>query len=218
VYSGTTKVDEYNHGTPESAPIMGFSYFAERGLWWNGTSSEAYYQNQSDVDVISRLNAGGFGYRADDHGNSNALADWLTVSPTETDVSGYGVIETIQDADYFKFFSPGGYVQMRADVAPLGPMLDLALKLVDADGHALASADTESLGEYVAAFVPEGDYYLVVTSHGGYGDIGQYFISGTTVPEPGVPLAAVYGIAWLMQRGTKKTRANKFAHATQIEW
>jgi hypothetical protein len=215
VYNGTFKVDEYNHGTAQTAPIMGFSYFAERGLWWNGPSSESPFQNQSDVDVISRLPGGGFGYRPDDHGNSNALADWLTVSPTETDVSGYGVIETIQDADYFKFFSPGGYVQMWADVAPLGPMLDLSLRLTDADGNMLALADTASLGEYVAALVPEGDYYLVVTSHGSYGDIGQYFISGTTVPEPGVAVAAFYGIAWLMHRRTK-ARANKFAHVTLI--
>jgi hypothetical protein len=49
--------------------------------------------------------------------------------------------------------------------------------------------------------VPAGDYYLAVSSHMGYGDVGQYFISGTVVPEPmALPLVMVVAGGWLMQR------------------
>jgi len=118
------------------------------------------------------------------------------------------VIETTDDADYFKFNTPGGMVSLTADVAPLGPMLDLALSLSDADGNVLALSDTASLGETVSALVPAGDYYLAVTSHGAYGDIGQYTISGI-VPEPGTATIVLLAVGWVLQRrdwGRRRTK------------
>lgn len=193
------KSDEYNHGSSASAPIMGFSYYAERGLWWTGLSS-ASYSTQSDLSIITRPQ-NGFGYRDDDHGNTRELSDVLTITDDGFTAGGYGVIETTADVDYFKFTSAGGLVNLTADVAPFGAMLDLALSLTDANGTVLASADTDSLGENVSALVPPGDYYLAVSSHQGYGDIGQYFISGSVVPEPlAMPWVFTLAAGWLFQR------------------
>jgi hypothetical protein len=87
-------------------------------------------------------------------------------------------------------------------------MLDLALSLTDADGNVLAISDTADLGETVSALVPAGDYYLAVTSHGAYGDIGQYTISGI-VPEPGTVTIVLLGLGWVLQRRDSGRRAMK---------
>jgi len=181
------KLDEYRGGhdpaNPDpTAPIMGFSYYAVRGVWAKGQSSNGSTSIQDDLAIISSP-ANGFGYRPDDHGNSPVLADPLS-EPDGNNFSGSGVIEQKTDVDYFHLTSAGGMLSARADVAAIGPMLDLALKLTDANGNVLAAADTASLGESLSLEVPAGDYYLAVSSHGGYGDIGTYTITGTAVPEP----------------------------------
>jgi hypothetical protein len=50
----------------------------------------------------------------------------------------------------------------------------------------VASADTASLGETLSANLAAGTYYLVVRSHGVYGDVGTYSISGTAPQGPSV--------------------------------
>jgi hypothetical protein len=198
-----SKTNEYRGGRDRSAPdptapIMGFSYYATRGMWSNGPSSLGPSSLQSDMDVIAQT-ANGFGYRPDDHGDSPATADLLNVIDGIA-ASGAGVIERMSDVDVFRFHSDGGLVQLRADVAALGAMLDLKLSLADALGNVLAAADTASLGESVSTSVTAGDYYLSVASHGNYGDVGQYTISGV-VPEPfGTPVVVILGVAWATQQ------------------
>lgn len=193
------KCNEYNPGSGISAPIMGSSHYADRGLWWSGASS-ASNTNQDDVGIISSF-TNGFGFRDDDHGNNSQRADVLTLSSDGLTASGNGVIETIADVDYFKITSPGGHVDFRADVAPYGAMLDLALKVTDVDGNILASVDTASLGEHFSMDTVPGDYYLAVSSHGDYGDMGQYSVTVSMVPEPvAVPLVLALTGGWLFQR------------------
>lgn len=209
--SSGTLIDPYRGGRDPSNPdatdpIMGFSYYATRGVWAKGTSADGPTSIQDDLAILSRA-ANGFGYRADDHGNSRLTADLLNVSDG-VHASGAGVIETTDDSDFFKFSTAGGAVSLTADVAPLGPMLDLALSLTDADGNVLAISDTADLGETVSALVPAGDYYLAVTSHGAYGDIGQYTISGI-VPEPGTVTIVLLGLGWVLQRRDSGRRAMK---------
>jgi hypothetical protein len=192
-----SRIDEYARGDDATAPIMGFSYYAQRGLWWKGTSLSAT-TIQDDLSIISSNN---FGYRQDDYGSSAQQATPLVVSDgVDIDALG-GVIERTSDSDWFKVTSPGGQLTLRANVAPLGPMLDLSLSLTDFEGNLLALADTSSLGEFISMDVPAGDYFVAVASHGGYGDIGQYTLSGTVVPEPaGTAAVLIVGGAWLMRQ------------------
>jgi hypothetical protein len=184
VYSGTTKTAEYNPGNSLIAPVMGNSYSAARGLWWKGPSVSSS-TIQDDLAVISGP-ANGFGYRADDHGNTPATADPLTVSGNA--VSAAGVIENTADVDDFKFTAGSGSARFTLNVAPYGAMLDGTLRLLNSNGDVLATADTAALGETISMNLTAGQYILQVSSHGSYGDIGQYTISGAIVPPPSAPV------------------------------
>jgi hypothetical protein len=213
--AGGNKTDEYNRGSDASAPIMGFSYYAQRGLWWLGPATSAL-SKQDDLQIIS---ANAFGYRVDDHGGDRAGATLLSAgNGVYIDAMG-GVIEQITDEDYFRLNSPGGLLTVHADVAPLGPMLDLSLRLLDVEGNLLALADTTSLGELISMEVAPGDYFVAVASHGSYGDVGQYTISGAVVPEPGqITVSLVVGAALLGRRGRmKKDPGSKLpGHSTSL--
>jgi hypothetical protein len=159
---------------------MGASYFAQRGMWWNGTSSLAADQVQDDLAVIAGA-ANGFGYRPDDHGQSRFNSTPLGASGTT--FSGPGVIERTNDLDMFSFTVPArSAVTFNVSGAPRGPMLDAILNLYAADGSLMRHADTAALGETVSVELPAGTYWVAVGSHGGYGDVGQYTVNGTYTP------------------------------------
>jgi len=195
-YSGTTKTAEYNPGNSLIAPIMGNSYYAARGLWWYGTSSISSTSMQDDMAIISG-STNAFGSAPEDHGQSISAANPLTVSGTS--LSGSGVISTTSDRDYFSFTTTRGSVTLSGNVLSVGPTLDLKLQLYNSAGTLLASADNSSLGETLSTSLSSGTYYLVVASHGSYGDVGQYTVSGTigttsTVAAPSnLTAAAVSG-------------------------
>lgn len=189
-WSGNTLVQEYSDGDPTTtgttinfstatAPIMGVSYYTIRGLWSDGRNSSGVLQD--DMAVIAR-STNGFGYRVDDYGNSLATASVL--SPSGTSISATGVIEKTSDADYFSFVASAGSVTFFLTNATYGGMLDPVLELRDASDTLLASSDA-GLTEFVSFTLPStGLYYIVVKSHGSYGDVGQYDLSGTIVTEP----------------------------------
>ena len=158
---------------------MGNSYYATRGIWWNGTTTSATtYQN--DLAILSS-STNGFGYRPDDHDNTPASATPLLVSGSS--VSGLGIIETMSDVDYFSFTTDAGTLSLSAMPLAQGGMLDLKLSLYTSTGTLVASASTSSLGESLTVTVPAGSYRVAVASQGNYGDLGQYTISGTIVPQ-----------------------------------
>ena len=72
-------------------------------------------------------------------------------------------------------------------------MLDLKLELRDAAGNLLTSADTSSLGETLSTNLTAGTYYLLVASHGGYGDVGQYTLTATLPSATPAPIANAGG-------------------------
>ena len=192
-------ITEYNPGTSVKAPIMGTSYAAARGLWWRGPTYSPTSLQDDLVQLSSSFNA--FGYRADDHGSAPATATPLGGSGNS--VSGHGVIEQTTDADYFSFATLAGEVSFFLDVAPFGPMLDSTLALFDESGLLLAQSATLSLTESITMTVPGGDYLVAVRSAGNYGDVGQYFLSGTivAVPEPAATaVIAACGFAFLRRR------------------
>jgi hypothetical protein len=176
------KTQEYNTGTALKAPIMGNSYSAARSTWWLGhpTNSSTAYQN--DMALIARP-ANGFGYRADDRGNTFATATRLY--PSGSSVSRAGVIEKTTDTDFFNFGTTGGVVSLSVNVAPVGANLDARLSLYNAAGGLLATADPgDRLGATITLALAPGRYYVAVLSHGAYGDVGQYTLTGT-VPNAG---------------------------------
>jgi len=173
-----TKTAEYNKGDALTAPIMGVAYTSARGLWWYGTSTFGPSVYQDDLAILTNGH-NGFGFRADDHGDALAAATPLAVSGTS--VSQSGIITTSTDRDVFSFVTDAGTINLTGSVASASPMLDLKLELVTAAGTLVASADTTSLGETLTATVAAGSYRLVVTSDGGYGDIGQYTVSGSVL-------------------------------------
>jgi hypothetical protein len=177
-------IDEYNPGDASRAPIMGRSYFATRGTWWNGQQDD--FTTQDDLAILSKTgqNSDNFGYRTDDHGSTLASADALTIAP-DFSATAKGILEKTTDSDYFNFSTPGGLIHLRADVAEFAPMLDLSLRLYNSAGVEITRSATSSLGESVDFFAPAaGQYTLRVMSAGVYGDIGQYTISGSVIPEP----------------------------------
>lgn len=176
------KTVEYFSGDSNKAPIMGVSYYSTRGLWWSGTPSNGLVSVQDDLSIISSP-ANGFGYRDDDHGSVAGAADVLSQT-NGTSISASGVIEQTSDVDVFSFSTGGGTVSFTVNVAQYGAMLDAKLVLMAADGTVITSADTTSLGESLSANLSAGSYRIAVMSHGSYGDIGQFSLSGN------VPLAS----------------------------
>src|SRR5262249_4007874 len=127
----------------------------------------------------------GFGYRADDHGDDFASASGLTFDGAAW--SATGIIEQTTDRDAFRVDMGGGPVTVRADPAAVGPNLDATLSLYDGAGNLIASAapnnpDRGQLGAELTATVASGTCYVVVGSHGDYGDVGQYTVSVTAPP------------------------------------
>lgn len=185
LYSGTTKTQEYYAGPGDGrAPIMGNSYSATRGLWWNGTSSVSSSTIQDDMAVIASA-TNGFGYRADDFGNTAASATPLTVSGNS--VSATGLIGTTADKDFFSFSTGAGQVTLTVTPPAGYGNLDARLELWDSAGTTLlASADsTTGFDGTITTTLAAGSYRLAVASHGGYGDVGQYTISGTVLAPVG---------------------------------
>ena len=176
LYSGTTLVQQYYSGDANRAPIMGNSYSSVRGMWWNGTSSSST-TIQDDLAVIASP-TNGFGYKVDDVGDTTSTAGTLSIN--NGNISASGIIGNTGDADYYILDIPvNGTMAINLN-GPNGAMLDAKLEVRLSDGSVWLSSDsTPSTTESLSGSISAGRYYLVVRSHGGYGDIGQYTISGT---------------------------------------
>jgi serralysin len=190
-WNGNTLVATYYAGPGDgTAPTMGNPYSATRSLWWYGTSEIGPTSIQNDMAVIAGNALVGF--RPDDHGNTMATADPLTVSNGL--VSGSGVIEKMSDVDYFSFDSGPGVISLTVGHPSNSVDLSPLARLYDADGNLLASALPDaSFNDTINVTVEGGTYYLSVTDTGrssgstptSYGqNVGQYIISGTVVSQP----------------------------------
>ncbi len=172
-------VDEYSDGNARRAPIMGVGYYSERVTWSNGTSISATTR-QNDMAVLART-ANGFGFRADDHGNTAAKATPMIA--TAGAIAADGIITQTKDLDYFLFATGAGSVSLNVTL-PAENNLDAVLELRSLSGAVLATAaPTDSDGATLSFTAPAaGFYYAVVKSAGRYGDVGQYTLAGTVVP------------------------------------
>ena len=219
-----TDFKEYGYGTwrdtPDGnfevlkLPFMGMAGGLLRNIW--GVATTDYPPTQDDVAVIAS-DYNGFGFRPDDHGNAISAADLLTLSGNK--IFGAGIIETLEDKDFFSFTTPGGLATI--NISPIGEwtynnpadgyvsfedwigMLDAKAELFDALGNRIALEDHaywwdhKNPTETISLNLPAGQYYLAVESQGTYGDLGQYTINGTlsSVPEPATLVLLLLGLA-----------------------
>ncbi|NEP59470.1 MAG: S8 family serine peptidase [Symploca sp. SIO2G7] len=177
------KTNEYNPGSGSGetgwAPIMGVGYNQNLTTWHNGPNTIGANNFQDDMSIIASIE-NGFGYRSDDHGNTNATATVLS-SPS---FSSSGIIEQMSDVDVFAFTTNGGTLNLNLDLAQVGPNLDLVAELWDSDGNLLATDDPiDQLDAAINISVAAGTYYLHVKSNGEYGRVGTYTISNNIIPQ-----------------------------------
>ena len=176
-----TKITDYNPGVLGWTPIMGDNKASDRTTWNAGTTDQGANTWQTDMDVIARP-ANGFGYRADDHGNSIATADALLTSINAASLTGKGLINNTGDWDVFKFTSTSSQFQVTVNAAKFGPNLIPIAELWSSSGL-VARADAGSLTQSIIhANVAAGTYFVVVKSLGDYGDVGQYTVSVSFSP------------------------------------
>ena len=162
------------------APIMGTSYYKNLTQWSKGEYNNANNQ-EDDLAIITRRN--GFGYRSDDHGDSNGSATPLSISNRR--FSGAGIIEQNTDYDVFSFFTDTGTVSLDILPAQLGANLDILAQLYDSQGTLIDSSNPlDLLSANFNLNLEAGQYYLHITGTGkdgaysDYGSLGQYSISG----------------------------------------
>jgi hypothetical protein len=183
-YSGTTKTTEYYSGPGDgTAPILGYSYSAVRGMWWYGRDSNSSTSYQDDMAVIA---GNGFGYRASQAGNSLATAAPLIVSASN--VSASNVLTNMSEQDYWSFVTDAGTVSVSV-TAPSYGNLHPKIEMIDSLGNTVVGwQDPDASSVSWTGTLAAGAYGLVVASHGrsslststSYGfDVGSYSINGT---------------------------------------
>jgi hypothetical protein len=171
-----TLITNYNPGVSGWTPIMGDNLQSDRTTWDYGTTD--LRKPQDDMAVLARA-ANGFGYKADDHGNSRAAATSLSSGITGLSLAGKGIINNMYDWDFFRFTPTTSQIQIKVSAAQFGPNLIPVAELWSASGlvaRANAGSVTQSI---INATIPAGTYYIVVKSFGDYGDVGQYTVSVT---------------------------------------
>jgi hypothetical protein len=181
-WSGSTLTAELSSGTNGWVPIMGSSLFASRSTWFNGTTNVSPTTFQDDMAIIGGA-ANGFGFVADEYADTLATAGLLP--HTGGSVSLSGLIGQTGDQDVFKFTTAGGDLSFNLVGAAFGTNLDSVLELRDANGAVVTIANNTASGVYSSALatnVAAGTYYLIVRASGGYGNVGQYTLTGAIVP------------------------------------
>lgn len=187
-HDGTTLGVEYyaGHGSGPTgwAPIMGVGYYQALTQWSRGEYVNAE-NREDDLDIITGNN--GFGYRADDYGDSLTNASTLSVNNGAAET--YGIIETNTDTDWFSFSSSTGNINLDVNPFEVGANLDILAELRDAAGQVIQSVNAlGSLAANVTANLNPGNYFLTVTGTGegdlvsgysDYGSIGQYSVTGS---------------------------------------
>ncbi|HEV3136270.1 MAG TPA: PEP-CTERM sorting domain-containing protein [Pirellulales bacterium] len=205
-YNGNTLVNEYspgvNSGPVPQAPIMGYSYTAQRSLWKIGTAdtnnglgppSAPVVQNDPSV-ILSNPNMGNFINDGVGHtlasatplpltrGSINSsLAKGIIVPASSTNPTTSGEANYV--ADFWSFTASGGSVSITSHagrstitpgVADPGATLDSTLRIFNATGGVVATSATSSLDETLSLILSPGNYYAEVASAGDPNNTGFY--------------------------------------------
>jgi alpha-tubulin suppressor-like RCC1 family protein len=177
----------HGSGAVAWAPIMGVGYSRALVQWSRGEYTGAN-NTEDDVALISRpLN--GFGYAADEAGNTLATAAALPIA-VDGAINFAGVISSSNDVDVYTFTAPvSGSLVLSATPAALSPNLDLRIELLDASGNMLLVSNPDlTLAADLSRTLTAGVYYVRVQGTGrgsvsgdgysAYGSIGHYGLSG----------------------------------------
>lgn len=200
---------EYHAGTGEGetswAPIMGTGYSSNVTQWTDGSYDGGVPTDNFETmtGILFQIN-----FREDDHGQTKSDATQLV--PESGRVTGSGIIETNTDLDAFSFEHPGGLVDVLVSPAAVGPNLDIAVQLYDAnsDEPVAEFAPNDVLAATVVAELPAGTYYLLIDGGGNssatgegysqYGSVGTYHIEGVL---GAAPLMALPGDGYAIDEG-----------------
>jgi hypothetical protein len=172
----------YDVGTDITTPIMGSNTQGDRSLW-------STYGTNDNLQQLTNL----LGARADDYASSLYGAGNLPFQSTSVfgpaTATVKGIISTAADSDWFRFSSSGGVYQFNLNVLQYAN-LDAKLEVykitktwwgfeyaqlgISEDPQVYPFNPFANLGASFAATMPAGNYAVVVRSHGGYGDLGNY--------------------------------------------
>ena len=184
-HSDGTLANTYDPGTSDWTPIMGENKASDRTTWYAGPTDLGWNTYQDDMAVIASP-TNGFGYRADDHGDTFASADLLTSRTILTPLIGKGIINTPTDIDAFKFTTQGGAIQVSMSPNTYGPNLTPVVELWSSSGLIARSNPGTATQAIINATVPAGTYYVLAKSPtitvngkrmGEYGNVGQYTVA-----------------------------------------
>ena len=180
-----TKTAEYSSGFDSlHGPIMGVDYAQSVHKWFIGHPSNSASSLQDDIAVIAgkikaRQSAGGDGFRTDDYGGTIATAQALAATAGSRTASG--IIERMADVDAFSFVATaGGAVISAVPTKPSG--VDIKLEVYDGSGVLVAARDGATNDQQIVLPVGTGTWYVMVSSHGDYGDVGMYDLSVNDLP------------------------------------
>ncbi len=180
--TGTTYYAGHGSGNTTWGPIMGGPGSRKLKTWSNGDYYNAN-NTQDDLDRITSLN--GFSYRADDHGNTFAVATPLEIAET-TNFTSFGIIEQNNDVDLFSFETVGGNVSFEIHPYLAHPNLDLWAGIYDSAGSLLAQSNRSDnvSASFTDVALGAGKFFLKIE---GVGSHGFYNASLDRVFDPGEP-------------------------------
>jgi hypothetical protein len=169
------------------APVMGVGYYRELVQWSKGEYPNAS-NTEDDIAIISSA-TNGFGFVADEAGNSIGTAAALNVSGAS--INQTGIISQSSDSDFYRVtVGSNSTLAITASPASVSPDLDVLLELQDANGNFLTSANPDTaLAASLNVPLNAGTYFLKIAGTGrgsvsgdgysSYGSIGAYTLSGT---------------------------------------
>ena len=191
----------YYPGHAAWGPIMGTGFDKPIVQWSKGEFADSG-NNEDDLAVIA---ASGAPLRADDHGRHPGRGHR---SRGRHDQGRTGIIGTPADKDYFSITvrAPGRSAST-PDRTPVSPNLDIQVRLLDAAGVQVASANPASarvddnvasgMGAQISQSVSSGVFYVEVdgvgahdpltTGYSDYGSLGNYTLTVTGCGAPAVP-------------------------------
>ncbi|MEM9827339.1 MAG: GEVED domain-containing protein [Planctomycetota bacterium] len=196
-HDGRLPSTEYytGHGSGDTAwgPLMGAGWRNveqfDNGTYYNHRNANENYGRGND-DLLVIQDANGIEYREDDHSDEISIGGVPAQTPLivtdDVNVSGFGIIETGDDRDFFRFETGAGQINLNIDPFNDRPNLDIWAGIYDDTGTLVAQSNP--LGDLTAEFVDldlaAGTYSLRVegvSSHAVYDPITD------TVSDPENP-------------------------------